>query len=970
MGPSISLGPLLDHDMSQDTPRDSNRTSTEPPKPMDQETSPFSTGFEKNYLTNLKISNLPDQSDDSHNFTNYLIDKRFKILKKIGAGGQCTVFKALDMEINQKVALKTLNSLPGGSNQQEIYQRFRNESLTIGNLTHPDIIQIKTTCNDEKLGPVLVLEYVEGKNLGELIKERMLPPKLAAKLFIRIGKALAHAHNRSQTNREDGSVNDIIHRDMKPSNILIGNEDKFYLDPSDTDVQVKIADFGLGKFIGDNTANPFTGTHSIMGTPSYMSPEQAKGEPVGKSSDIYSLGATLYEALTGRPPFTGQSLMHVFKQVIEKEPTPPSVIDNQIPAMLDAICMKCLEKKPGDRYLRVEDFVDDLQKWVNDNPNTIVRVPTLFSKILKKIKNNPVPTGLAVGVLCVFALGSYLVLEKLEKDRINEKRAQEEDANKTLKKLVDVSETSIKRIKANIERLGFNDDIAHLYKDLEYFYRELSQVQNDDTIIERGKIASANLGLAEVIEKVGTRDEALEAYDNTITIYQNIEKQQKKLDGGLILKLADAMGKKGWNLIQMRRFSEARSLLNSGLDKINQLEKSISNKIDGATTPLSEIHKTKGLLYHYLANLEAEDDLTVPDPLGGKTADAQESNKKQFDLALENYGLSIAQFRQALLLNPDDKQAQWYLARAYGFRGDVQATSQIGNYVAAESDYHESHRQRVAYLKKLLDENNKAIKNDFVIDYSLIKYERVENKHEVKEAVLQLNRSFGNFSELNYGLRFINSAIYFAELQGNLIEPLYFDNQADYDCLGDYSYSINRLAFLRLCRAYVEYPEIATIPSTLKASIEETVEKIKKLNQTKLDDLIQRKAGQVSPSLLFSWIQSKMLIAECHRISHPSDHSGFYKILKEISDTVESKPAEFQAGFSETANFYMARIHGFLGMGDGTPQSRNPVEWEKARKYFHKATAKQLEFDYEEYFLKGPDRDPALAFLRDGSNPS
>lgn len=438
-----------------------------------QETTYETQAFEKDQdrISKKVVSN--DFSDEKFKHKGRVIDNRYRIESVIGAGGQCTVLKARDLNTGERVAIKHLNQLPSGSDRDQVLVRFLNEAKAIGNLRHGDIIQIKTTTTDEILGPLIVLEFVDGKNLGELIKEKVLEPKLAAKLFVRIGKAIAHAHNRSRSSA-DGEINqDIIHRDIKPSNILIGNQDKFYQDPSDTDVLVKIADFGLGKFLNANKNGATKGTTGILGTPNYMSPEQMREEEATKGSDIYSLGATLYETLTKRPPFTATSYGPLFKQVQENDPTPPHVVDPSIPPQMSAICVKCLEKKPANRYERVEDFISDLDKFRMGDRNTIAKPESYPAKAWKILKRNPLK-AVAVATGLIFAGVIYtMVSVYFEGQRTKEEAQRTKEDKEVLERFLDASEKAIRNIRDNIEKFGTNKEVEKIYADLQAYYKVL-----------------------------------------------------------------------------------------------------------------------------------------------------------------------------------------------------------------------------------------------------------------------------------------------------------------------------------------------------------------------------------------------------------------------------------------------------------------------------------------------------------------
>jgi eukaryotic-like serine/threonine-protein kinase len=248
--------------------------------------------------------------------------------------------------------------------------RFRAEAEAVAKLSHANIVQIYETGEHEGR-PYFSLELVDGGSLDQRIAESPTTPRGAASFIETLARTIAVAHERG-----------IVHRDLKPANILLaklgsqssivkGRETDSHSLPADhwsRSTVPKIADFGLAKHVDDDSSQTKSGT--IMGTPSYMAPEQAGGKihEIGPAADIYSLGAILYELLTGRPPFKAGNPIDTIRQVIEQEPVPPRQLEPRVPHDLETICLKCLEKEPSRRFSGAIELADDLRRFVEGDP--------------------------------------------------------------------------------------------------------------------------------------------------------------------------------------------------------------------------------------------------------------------------------------------------------------------------------------------------------------------------------------------------------------------------------------------------------------------------------------------------------------------------------------------------------------------------------------------------------------------------
>jgi serine/threonine protein kinase len=267
----------------------------------------------------------------------------YEIIELIGQGGMGVVYKARQLGLNRLIAIKMIQSGINASPQE--LARFRREAEAVARLAHPNIVQI-FEIGEQNGCPFLSLEFVSGGTLAQQIDGTALPPRRVADMLFALAKGVQHAHERG-----------IVHRDLKPGNVLIH-----------ADGTPKIADFGLAKHAATNPAHTMTG--AIIGSPTYMAPEQAAGNSaeITPATDVYALGVILYEMLTGRPPFKGDSVIETIQQVREQDPLPPRLVQPKIPRDLETICLKCLEKKPQNRYANAAALARDLHAFLHNEP--------------------------------------------------------------------------------------------------------------------------------------------------------------------------------------------------------------------------------------------------------------------------------------------------------------------------------------------------------------------------------------------------------------------------------------------------------------------------------------------------------------------------------------------------------------------------------------------------------------------------
>src|SRR5438874_2425963 len=269
-----------------------------------------------------------------------VFDGRYKIIRKLGAGGMADVYLAEDQELGRRVAIKILNDRHAADDS--FIERFRREAKNAAGLSHPNIVSIYDRGEAEGTY-YIAMEYLDGRSLKELIISRgSAPVRTAIEYTRQILGAIGFAHRHG-----------IVHRDIKPHNVLVGPEGR-----------LKVTDFGIAR----SGASQMTEVGSIIGTAQYLSPEQARGAPVDQTSDLYSVGVVLYELLTGQVPFTGETPLEIAMKHLSEVPKPPSELRPEVPHDLDLVVLRALAKDPADRYPTAEQMDADLERVLKGMP--------------------------------------------------------------------------------------------------------------------------------------------------------------------------------------------------------------------------------------------------------------------------------------------------------------------------------------------------------------------------------------------------------------------------------------------------------------------------------------------------------------------------------------------------------------------------------------------------------------------------
>ncbi|HEV3417918.1 MAG TPA: protein kinase [Pirellulales bacterium] len=301
----------------------------------------------------------------------------YELLEEAGRGGMGVVYRARHLDLDRIVALKMILSSRLASDDE--VRRFQQEAKAAAGLRHPNIVAI------HEVGQVhgqhyFTMDFVSGRSLAKLAESGPLDPNRAARLMAAVARAVHYLH-----------AHGIVHRDLKPSNILLEDDEPL------------VTDFGLAKVFQDDREHTQTG--AILGTPSYMAPEQARGQSaeISPRTDVYSLGAVLYELLTGRPPFREENQLNTILQVLEGEPTLPHRLNRHVPHELEQICMRALEKLPANRYATAAALADDLERYLRHEPLE-ARPIGLAQSFRRWTRRQPALIAHGAGILAIAAI--------------------------------------------------------------------------------------------------------------------------------------------------------------------------------------------------------------------------------------------------------------------------------------------------------------------------------------------------------------------------------------------------------------------------------------------------------------------------------------------------------------------------------------------------------------------------------------
>jgi tetratricopeptide (TPR) repeat protein/tRNA A-37 threonylcarbamoyl transferase component Bud32 len=497
----------------------------------------------------------------------------YEILGELGRGGMGVVYQARHRKLDRVVALKVI--LAGAYAGSAELARFLAEAQAVARLQHPNIVQVFEWGEHQQV-PYLALEFVSGGSLAERVRQAPLPPTKAAECVEQLARAVGCAHAAG-----------IIHRDLKPENVLLT-----------ADGTPKVADFGLAKRV--ETGEPqaaapgaadLTRPGSIVGTPNYMAPEQARGGRggVGPAADIYSLGAILYRLLSGRPPFQAASVMDTLWQVLHKEPVALGSLQPGVPRDLETICLKCLEKEPARRYDSAVALADDLRRF-RAGESILARPVGRAERLWKWARRRPAVAALSVALVAAVALGFALVTWKWLDERAARADAEASgQREREAKELAQVKEAEalaqrdlalryFNKAQEAVNQLTLiseSDDflrseprLEHLRKRLldealAYYQAFLKDKSSDPTV--RLATAIANVRIGDLLAEQGDKAAAEHAYRDGLAILEQLAAAQPG-NAGARQGAAAGCSKLGLLLLRADRKVEAETVLKRSLD--------------------------------------------------------------------------------------------------------------------------------------------------------------------------------------------------------------------------------------------------------------------------------------------------------------------------------------------------------------------------------------------------------------------
>ncbi len=647
---------------------------TEVTKPIDQ-------GASQSAAENRYDTVAPNPTEDTlasyRRFQGYPEIPGFEVIDELGRGGMGVVYRARQTAANRIVALKVvrnelLQSMPMDTRSATL-ERFRTEAQAAAQLQHDNLVsvyeigEVPTSSIDQLPLRYYAMRYVQGRSLIDILRDGPLENKRAARYLEPVARALHMAHREG-----------ILHRDIKPHNILIEQA---------TDRPL-LTDFGLAKFVEGHDGLTHAG--EVMGTPAYMSPEQAKDAArVTSLADLYSLGATLYHLLTGRPPFHAATFAETMRQIMDVEPVAPRQLNNAIDRDLETICLKCLQKEASRRYADCNSLAEDLHRYLSGHP-IIARPVGSVERSWRWCKRNPISAGLS-GLAILLALATVLSIvigyrQTTEALAISESRLE--------RALVVVDELFTR---VSEEELLNEPGMQPLRKDLlekalKHYTYFLTESGGKDNI--RDEVANAHFRVGVISQAVGDIQAAEIELMAAIEIQQSLVERESS-DWKHAKSLADSLNSLGGVLNSLRRYDEsitmferasaireqlaatqpenpelsrlaANSRMNLGLAEMER-----GQYAQGTTAMLAAQQARQTLLNAHPDAVNVRRDLAMGWYLLGKT----ETTQKQPAAAREYLQKAVDEFRKLLVFNPRSMNNRYYLGVALRFLGGVLAES-------------------------------------------------------------------------------------------------------------------------------------------------------------------------------------------------------------------------------------------------------------------------------------------------------
>jgi serine/threonine-protein kinase len=598
----------------------------------------------------------------------------YRIIRELGRGGMGIVYEAEQVSLARRVALKVLPFHAGGNSMMR--ERLRREALAAASLDHPNVVPVYEV-GEHDGWPYFSMKFVEGTTLAQRIAQGPLPAREAARLLAPVARGIAAAHRKG-----------ILHRDLKPSNILL-----------DGDGRPLVSDFGLAKTVDSGITRP----GDVLGTPSYMAPEQAAGRTTGPECDVYGLGAMLYHVITGRPPFHAATAMETLRQVICDEPVPPRQLNRAIDRDAEIICLKCLAKEPLRRYDSADALAEDLERYLNGLP--IVARPTgPIDRARRWCKRNPL-AALAGACLIVTLLVTVVAYLQTSRALTESERSFQETREAVNDFFTRVSEEDL------LDQPGLQPLRRDLLRRALVYYQRFVRRHGDDPTLKEE--------LALTWYRIGRIQEEVETLEAALASYAKAQRAQAELLAGDPQHLArrEALGNTlnamGGAYYKQRRLDDARQAFQEAARLRQSLVKSAPWRREFLRT-LANVQMNLGLVEKLANNLESARwhldtaqnlrlELLDQDPsdppvqrdyaqglfnLGGlllavaQSADNEQAAALAWSQAEEQFALARAEFERLVDANPLHLGNQQALALCYLRLGDVAARKEPGQAAA------------------------------------------------------------------------------------------------------------------------------------------------------------------------------------------------------------------------------------------------------------------------------------------------
>jgi serine/threonine protein kinase/tetratricopeptide (TPR) repeat protein len=463
---------------------------------------------------------------------------QYDLLEQVGRGGMGVVYKARQRGLGRIVAIKLIRYGPHASREE--LARFRAEAEAAARLQHPNIAQIFDV-GEQDACPFLSMEFIDGGSLEEKVGDKSLPAQTAARMVAQLAAAIHYAHQRG-----------IVHRDLKPANVLLAQSDRsdaieLVQGPSDSGrFDLKISDFGLAKRLPVGAATNAAGgngrglteTGAVLGTPSYMAPEQAGGKTheIGPRTDVYALGAILYKLLTGRPPFQSDTPLDTLEQVRSHEPVPPSRLRHKLPRDLETICLKCLAKEPPRRYASAGEVAAELERFLAGE-SIRARPVGIVGRTSRWCRRKPLVAGL-LGVLMVVSCAGlagivwqwqrveeHLRVAQRQRDEIARERAEAQRQSKRATANLQRAREAVDRLTGLGQQMGSwagaGEARFQALEDALGFYEGLLQEQATDPAV-RFETGRAHNRIGDILIEMGKWQAASEHYEKGVAIFAKL----------------------------------------------------------------------------------------------------------------------------------------------------------------------------------------------------------------------------------------------------------------------------------------------------------------------------------------------------------------------------------------------------------------------------------------------------------------